>query len=106
MRFAAWAMGVGLLLAGCQAKPVTISDVHTGQTSYYASPVNAYSGLLDWLQVRPVYSTKQGYGFMTLYANYGWIHPAEAWSFGKKLNYVPGESSAGMCGGFGWHCQR
>lgn len=78
-----------------------VSDQHTGQTIAYASGTNAYTGLFDWLKVRPFHSDKSGYGVETIYSNYGWIFPREVWSNGQQYNYVETASDTALCGGAG-----
>lgn len=89
------------VLTACQSGPVVYSDKHTGQTLYYGSFVNAYSGPLDWLKVRPFAAANGEYGFETTYSNYGWIFINEAWSGGKKLRYVNTSGTPVACGSAG-----
>jgi len=92
---------MALALAGCQTTPQITYDKHTNQKVAYSSLSHPYSGLFDWLQAKAFYSDKHGYGIETLYSNYGWIFPAEVWSFGKKFQYVKTSAQTAMCGGAG-----
>ncbi|WP_139201574.1 hypothetical protein [Gemmobacter aquatilis] len=89
------------LTACVETTPQVVYDEHTNQTVVFSRTVDAYSGLLNFVKARAFYNRDVGYGVETLISNYGWIHPQEVWSFGKKFPYKNTTTDVGMCGGAG-----
>lgn len=93
---------ISVALTACvETTPQVVYDKHTNQTVVFSRTVDAYSGLLSFVKARTFYNKEMGYGVETLISNYGWIHPQEVWSFGKKFPYKNTTTDVGMCGGAG-----
>ncbi|CAN7397907.1 hypothetical protein LJR231_002480 [Phyllobacterium sp. LjRoot231] len=68
-----------------------------GDKTAYGPVVTANYAIFTFLQVRPFYSTKAGYGFKTVYASFDRVSFDQAWSFGKELEYVKGSTERQPC---------
>ncbi|MBB3234217.1 hypothetical protein [Phyllobacterium endophyticum] len=74
-----------------------VKDVHVGDEIAYGPVATAYYAVLEFLQIRPFYSMKSGYGFETRFGSYGKASFVEVWSFGKQLDYSKGVSQKRIC---------
>jgi hypothetical protein len=105
--YIAWGIGLvrrifvlpalAIALCSCITQSAIVKDVHVGDQIAYGPVVTAYYAVLEFLQIRPFYSMKSGYGFETRFASYGKASFIAAWSFGKQLDYSKGVSQKRIC---------
>ena len=88
---------LAIALCSCITQSAIVKDVHVGDQIAYGPVVTAYYAVFEFLQIRPFYSMKSGYGFETRFDSYGKASFIEAWSFGKQLDYSKGASQKGIC---------
>ncbi len=90
-------LALAIALCSCITQSAIVKDVHVGDQIAYGPVVTAYYAVFEFLQIRPFYSMKSGYGFETRFNSYGKASFVEAWSFGKQLDYSKGVSQKGIC---------
>jgi hypothetical protein len=88
---------LAIALCSCITQSAIVKDVHVGDQIAYGPVVTAYYAVFEFLQIRPFYSMKSGYGFETRFNSYGKASFLEAWSFGKQLDYSKGVSQKAIC---------
>jgi hypothetical protein len=77
--YIAWGIGLvrrifvlpalAIALCSCITQSAIVKDVHVGDQIAYGPVVTAYYAVFEFLQIRPFYSMKSGYGFETRFAS-------------------------------------
>jgi len=99
MRYIAFAIAAAVTLSACQTQPGTVHDAHTGKTVVHSSRFAIQSGLLHYVHATAGFSNVNGYSVVIehLAIGLGWRFFREAWSHGKRFQYVIGKEAVMGC---------
>ncbi|RWP69533.1 hypothetical protein [Mesorhizobium sp.] len=94
-------MTAAIFLSACQNTAGTVTDKHVGVSVAHSQVYPLKNGLLYNLNAFVGHSDRKGYSIALTYSStgLGWMFFREAWSFGKKLDYVVVDEQLAGCGG-------